>query len=146
MSDFTFLADDPALDLLNTHPAGGTDLLRTSDDLVRWMDEAGLIRAGGNHTWRWNDKADPLLPRVKRLREALRTYVEAMATGGVPDPEAAGAWADEGAAAPADGEVSRPEQLYAILARAAAELTRKNAANLRKQQTPAGTVWVYRTP
>jgi len=145
MSDFTFLADDPALDLLNTHPAGGADLLRTNDDLVSWMDQAGLIRASG-HTWRWNDKADPLLPRIKRLREALRKYVDAMATGGAPDPAAASTWAEEGAAAPPDGDVTRPEELYAILARSAAELSRKPSTNLRKQQTPGGSLWIYRTP
>jgi predicted RNA-binding Zn ribbon-like protein len=142
MSSFTFVADDPALDLLNTRPDGGPDLLRTSDDLIRWMDQAGLIRAGGR-PWRWNDKADPLVPRVKRLREAVRAYVEAAAAGVAPDAGAAQSWAEAGAGAPVDGGASGPEQLYAILARAAADLSRKDLRHVSRQQTPTGTVWVY---
>ena len=52
MGDFRFDAGDLFLDLLNTRPGGDEpDRLRTSDDLVRWMGGAGLIKAG-DRPWR----------------------------------------------------------------------------------------------
>ena len=137
MSAFTFAANDPFLDLLNTRPEGGADLLKSNDDLIRWMDQAGLIRAGGR-PWRWNDRADPLLPRVKRLRESVREQVAAAADGRGFDAEAVRRWDADGAGAPAGTSAAHPEQLYAILARAAAALARKGAAGLRREEAAGG--------
>jgi hypothetical protein len=144
MADFRFDAGDPFLDLLNTRPGGGEpDLLRTSDDLVRWMDGAGLIQAG-NRPWRWNDKADPLVPWVKRLREKVRGQVEAMASGQSVSTEVLRTLQGEGKDAPAGGQIRRPEELYAILARAAWVLLNKPPAGLRRQASPGGgTLWAY---
>jgi hypothetical protein len=144
MGDFRFDAGDPFLDLLNTRPGGGEpDELRTSDDLIRWMDGAGLIRAG-DRPWRWNDKADPLVPRVKRLRERVREQVEAMAGGRAVDPGVLDALAGEASDAPEGTDVRRPEELYAILARAALALLKKGRAGLRREATPGGgTTWGY---
>jgi len=144
MADFRFDAGDPFLDLLNTRPGGDTpDLLRTNDDLVRWMGEAGLIERS-DRPWRWNDKADPLLPRVKRLRERVREQVEAMESGKNADLEVLRALQAEAAHAPQGRRVQRPEEVYAILARRALALLNKPHAGLRRQSTAGGgAMWTY---
>jgi predicted RNA-binding Zn ribbon-like protein len=144
MADFRFDAGDPFLDLLNTRPGGdGPDLLRTNDDLVRWMSEAVLIDAG-DRPWRWNDKADPLLPRVKRLRERVREQVEAVASGKNAAPDVLRTLQAEAAHAPPGKRIQRPDELYAILARAAVALLSKPPAGLGRQSTAGGgTVWTY---
>ena len=144
MGDFRFDAGDLFLDLLNTRPGGDEpDRLRTSDDLVRWMGGAGLIKAG-DRPWRWNDKADPLVPRVKRLRERVRQQVEAMAAGRAADPDALRTLAAEAKGAPAGTDVHAPEELYSVIARAALALLNKSPAGLRRQASPGGgTTWAY---
>jgi predicted RNA-binding Zn ribbon-like protein len=141
MAEFTFPANDPGLDLLNTRPDGGDDRLRSADDVVHWMDAAGLIQAG-ERPWRWNDKADPLLPRVKRLRETVREQVEAIAAGRAPSAGVVQSLQRAAADAPDGPRVTRPDQLYALLARAAATLLTGGAAGLRKRPSPDGDVWV----
>jgi hypothetical protein len=146
VSDFRFDAGDPFLDLLNTRPGGDEpDVLRTSDDLVHWMDGAGLIRAG-ERPWRWNDKADPLVPRVKRLRERVREEVGGGGGGGARpvSQDVLRTLQDEAKGAPTGTDVRRPEELYAILARAGLALLNKPPAGLRRRPSPGGgTVWTY---
>jgi predicted RNA-binding Zn ribbon-like protein len=144
MADFLFPANDPGLDLLNTRPDGGDDRLKTTDDLIRWLDASRLIQTGGR-PWRWNDKADPLLPRVKGLREGLRKLVEDRAAGRAVAGVAIQQIENAARSAPADAsQVSSPDQVLAVVARAAAETLRKIPADaFRRQSTPDGAVWVY---
>jgi len=70
MADFIFQAHHPALDFLNTLPIAGEDHLRTTDDLVRWMDQAGLIRSG-DRPWRFNDNTRISLGLFKHAMQEL---------------------------------------------------------------------------
>ena len=132
MADFPPLTGDPILDLLNTHREGGDDRLRTTDDLLRWMTAANLLPAGGPPP-RWNDKADPLLPRVKRLRETVRRELTAAASGRPVSSDVLASLTAAAADAPPAGTSARsPDHLYALLAAAAlARLTRpRGSANI----------------
>ncbi|HEY7120588.1 MAG TPA: ABATE domain-containing protein [Tepidisphaeraceae bacterium] len=143
-AEFLFTANDPFLNLLNTRPDAGDDRLRTNDDLIRWMDRAGLIRAG-DQPWRWNDKADPLLSRVKRLRESVRQALDARTRGEPIPPDLLAQLQRDAADAPASpSQVTRPEHLHALLARAALELLRRDPSSVRCEPTPDGQLWTDR--
>ena len=85
---FLFLANEPALDLLNTTPVlaqGPVDLLESFSDLTHWLSAAGLIDASGaealRRRWDGTKEADAALARAKKLREALRELLAARLAG-----------------------------------------------------------------
>src|SRR5215213_4845502 len=127
------MANHPALEFLNTLPIGGNDHLHTIDDLTQWMDKAGLIEAG-ERPWRFNDKADPLVPAAKRFREQLRSAVEAVYAGRTPPGQATEEIHQlaSGPALKGDG-VDDPRVLLTLLARSARDLLDNHASEVRKE-------------
>ena len=142
MADFIFKAHHPALDFLNTLPIAGEDHLRTTDDLARWMDRAGLIKSG-DRPWRFNDKADPLVPAAKRFREQFRSAVEAAYAGLTPPGQATEQIHQLSIGPTPDGDsVTDPRQLLTLLARSARDLLDNHASSIRKERTPQGEIYV----
>ena len=85
--EFQWVADHPALDLLNTTPkidGAIQELFQTDRDVVRWLGLAG---------WRVETDLAKLRPRslldaARGLRETIRTLVERRKAGKRADPEA----------------------------------------------------------
>jgi predicted RNA-binding Zn ribbon-like protein len=95
MKNFLLLANDPALDLLNTTPVladGPVDLLSSFTDLTQWAAASGLIGVAAAETLRQRFEGTPIgagaLAATKNLREALRDIVKTIASD-KPVPPAA---------------------------------------------------------
>jgi predicted RNA-binding Zn ribbon-like protein len=86
---FLFLANQLALDLLNTRPLQDgelVELLPDFDALLRWFQAAGLLRRGEaarlRRHWKGSARARRLVQAVHDLREGLRTEILAWERGG----------------------------------------------------------------
>lgn len=147
------LGDHPALDLLNTVlrvDGALVDVLRTDEDVWRWLEEGELVDAG-QHSLRG------LLSAARHLRETVRALLAARKHGKKLEPEVLNAFL---AKAPsvleiATGKQGRlalvrrgrapgPEQVLAKLAEHAAELLVSDELSLVRECESADCVlWFY---
>ena len=79
---FLFLANDLALDFLNTRPVHDGELTELIPDfraLLRWFQTAGLLRSGQasvlQQRWGGSDRARRIIEAVRQLREKLRKEI-----------------------------------------------------------------------
>lgn len=92
MPDYLFLANDLALDIVNTEVilAGvPSDLLQTFANLTEWCEKAGVGSAGGMRRlaadWAETEEAKRAMQSARELRGVLRKSVEKVAkTGRIP--------------------------------------------------------------
>ncbi len=77
-----FLADDPALDLLNSVAAPwgkGIEWLGKGEDYLGWLEKAGLIPSEVSRKFRdkkWASALDEVAAQARDLREWFRTFVK----------------------------------------------------------------------
>jgi predicted RNA-binding Zn ribbon-like protein len=89
MPTFLFVANNPALDLVNTEVALSgvrTDLFESFADLTRWFEQANLASAAEAQRlarlWTDSPEASAALQAARALRSALRNAVERVARMG----------------------------------------------------------------
>jgi predicted RNA-binding Zn ribbon-like protein len=91
--DPLFLADAPGLDFLNTIaalPAGQFDWLKGGDDLLLWLEQAGLVpkdRIAAMRSSVGSSELDSVAEKARELREWFRGFVRERA-GRPLEPEA----------------------------------------------------------
>lgn len=85
---FLFVGNHPALDFVNTEiveVGAPRDLLTGLPDLVRWLEQAGMLEAGMAASalarWRGTRTGETVLARARELRTALRRAADAVARG-----------------------------------------------------------------
>jgi predicted RNA-binding Zn ribbon-like protein len=91
---FLFVANRPALDLLNTKPVlaeGPTELLPDFDALERWLIASGIVNSAKTKSllrrWRHSAEAKAFLKELIAFRERLRSAVVRMEEGTTPSDE-----------------------------------------------------------
>jgi hypothetical protein len=140
------MPNHPALEFLNTLPIAGEDHLRTIDDLQKLMTQTGLVKPADDNPWRFNDKADPLVPAVKRFREQLRSAVEAVYAGRSAPGQATEEIHNLAEGPTPEGDrITNPRALLTLLAQAARDLLDNHASQIRKQRAPQGEIYVLAT-
>ena len=91
-----FIADHPALDLLNTVmqvDGAPRDLLESDRDVVRWLERAGLLSKGEALP---PHRAGDLCKAARRLRDVVRAAVAQWTAGKQVDPTALNEWLSRG--------------------------------------------------
>lgn len=89
MSTFLFMANEPALDFVNTEVVLGgvrSDLLQSVRDLSRWLAGANLVPLSESQAlarkWAGTPREAPALEAARALRRALRSAAERVADSG----------------------------------------------------------------
>lgn len=161
MRRFWFIANDRALDFVNTAFAGG-DTLPDFAAFVDWLEAAGILtaddaRAARSHAARVDEQR--AIANVHALRSAMRRAVEAYAGGRAPAPENVVLINAHLARVPVHDELvvvdgsfaslrrvttDTPDALVFFVAEAARELfTRKDAQAIRRCANEACTHYFY---
>lgn len=154
--DFLILADDPALDFLNTLAQGedGTiEYLATNKDVVAWLKKTGYLDERDQPVF----KREVLADTARDLREVIRKLVTQRKAGRKVDIGALNSFLMHGSykvqlARGDDGELEvrhqfetdTPEQLLTQVAQAAAELLATGDFDLvRKCEADDCVLWFY---
>ncbi len=153
---FLFLADHPALNVLNTVPlvdGSLVDLFASDSDVVEWMRLSGWPVESDTHAI----KPSALLFAARELRSVIRTLVERRAAGKRLDPEPLNAFLTEARnytklAQKKDGSLElrlkwkqrNPHEILAPLALSAAELLAEGDFDLvRRCESEQCVLWFY---
>jgi predicted RNA-binding Zn ribbon-like protein len=163
-NDALFLADHPALDLLNTVARINgelVDFLQSDGDVLRWLAQAGWPVEGdavaSRESQRHGQGRSPLLQAARILRDTIRALVERRKAGKRTEPDALNAFLAESRsylklAAKKDGSIElfrkwkqrSAEEMLAPLAESAAELLANGDFNLIRGCEDADCVlWFY---
>ncbi|WP_158903827.1 ABATE domain-containing protein [Burkholderia sp. L27(2015)] len=154
--EFLTLADDPALDFMNTLAQGEDGLyeyLATNTDVVAWMQTMGYLDQRNEPTF----KREVLADTARALREVVRKLVFQRKAGKRVDISALNAFlvhaqynvqlirgADGALEVKHRYETDTPEQLLTQVAQAAAELLATGDFELvRKCEAPDCVLWFY---
>lgn len=169
--ELLFLANEPALDLLNTTPVlaeGPVDLLETFVDLTTWLAATGLMdepkAKALARRWGSTREGEAAVARAKALREALREIITARLGGGKMPAKAVAILNDALGAARTSAQLEwnekagsfsptqhhatdgKAEEALTIIAQAAARLlTQKDASLIRRCENPACVLHFYDT-
>jgi predicted RNA-binding Zn ribbon-like protein len=155
---FIFVAEDLALDLLNTEIVAegqGRDLLQTWDDLVAWARQAGVTHATArrvepSHGGRWVSEARELRAAILKGAEATRSgkRIPQFAVTAINRWMARSckreqlAWSGSDLIKKADMDDSKPAQWLAAVAEAAADLfVGPRAASIRRCEGAGCILW-----
>jgi predicted RNA-binding Zn ribbon-like protein len=155
VTEAPLLADQPALDLLNTvlrTDAGIVDTLQGDDDVLRWLARAGFLDAKAAPQLRRGS----LLSAARTLRETLRPLVVARKSGRRLDPAPLNHFLSKGTShqelvrsgsaltSTRRYDLTTPEGVLAPLAEAAADLLANADFSLVRRCEGAGCVlWFY---
>jgi predicted RNA-binding Zn ribbon-like protein len=154
--EFLTLADDPALDFMNTlaqGPDGPTEYLQSNKDVVEWLKVMGYLDAAEHPSYRREILADT----AQALREVIRKLVFQRKSGKKVDINTLNAYLMHGRYRVSlvrreDGalevqhehEKDTPEQLLAQVAEAAAQLLATGDFDLiRKCEADDCVLWFY---
>jgi predicted RNA-binding Zn ribbon-like protein len=150
-----FLADHPALDLLNTEAGSGeqyVDFWRSGDDVLRWLARCGIdVGQAGDGAAR-----DALLQDAKELRAIARELVERRKQGARVNPERINrylatlqsapvlAWSEDGPRLERRLPAPTPQQALGRVAESVAELLANGQFDyVRQCEHPECVLWFY---
>jgi predicted RNA-binding Zn ribbon-like protein len=154
--EFLMLADDPALDFLNTltqRDGGLIEYLHTNKDVIAWMQAKGYLETGDLPAF----KREVLADVARNLRDVVRKLIAQRKTGKRVDIAALNAYLVHGRykvhlVRGVDGDLAikhnydkdTPEQALTQVAQAAAELLSKGNFDLiRKCEADDCILWFY---
>jgi predicted RNA-binding Zn ribbon-like protein len=154
--EFLTLADDPALDFMNTVVKGDNglvDYLESDEDVLAWLHTIGFLDLKEAPSF----KQGALVQAARGLRDSIRKLVIQKKNGKRVDVGALNAFlvhgryrvtlarnSEGGLAVVHDYEKSTPEQILTQVAQAAAELLADGDFDLvRKCEDPDCVLWFY---